>query len=144
MTDKRPPSKQPFKFDLLYFIVAVFAVLLIRDLWVGQDHTKTIPYSEFRALLDKGEVTDLVVGPTRIVGAYAKPTEGGKQHFSTVRVEPQLADELAKRNVPFSGQPEPGLVANFVSWLLPTAGLILMWMYLLRPMASGHGGLMGT
>ncbi len=143
MTDKKPPIKQQFQFDLIYIIVAVFAVLFIRDLWVGEDHTKTIPYSEFRSLLDKGEVTDLVVGPTRIVGAYAKPGEAGKQHFSTVRVEPQLADELAKRNIAFSGQPEPGLLANFVSWLLPTAGLILMWMFLLRPMTSGHGGLMG-
>jgi cell division protease FtsH len=143
MTQKKPPNKQPFQLDLIYFIVAMFVVLFVRDLWVGQDHTKTIPYSEFRALLDKGEVTDLVVGPTRIVGAYTKSAEAGKQHFSTVRVEPQLADELAKRNVPFSGQPEPGLIANFISWLLPTAGLIVMWMFLLRPMAAGHGGLMG-
>jgi cell division protease FtsH len=142
MTDKKPPIKQ-FKFDLVYVMVAVFAVLFIRDLWVGEDHTKTIPYSEFRSLLDKGEVADLVIGPTRIVGAYAKPGEAGKQHFSTVRVEPQLADDLAKRKIAFSGQPEPGLLANLVSWLLPTAGLILMWMFLLRPMTSGQGGLMG-
>ena len=143
MIDKKPPIKQHFQFDLIYIIVAVFAVLFIRDLWVGEDHTKTIPYSEFRSLLDKGEVADLVIGPTRIVGAYAKPGEAGKQHFSTVRVEPQLADDLAKRNIAFSGQPEPGLLANLVSWLLPTAGLILMWMFLLRPMTSGQGGLMG-
>ncbi len=143
MTDKKPPIKQQIKFDLVYFIVVMFAVLFIREYWVGEDHSKTIPYSEFRSLLDKGEVADLVVGPTRIVGAYTKPGEPGKQHFSTVRVEPQLADELARRNITFSGQPEPGLVANFVSWLLPTAGLVLLWMLLLRPMTSGQGGLMG-
>jgi cell division protease FtsH len=140
--ETKPPSKGQFKFDIIYFIIAMFAVLAIRDYWVGQDHSKTIPYSEFRSLLDKGEVTDLVVGPTRISGTYTKP-EAGKQHFSTVRVEPQLADELARRNLPFSGQPEPGLIANFISWLLPTAGLVLLWMLLLRPMTSGHGGLMG-
>jgi len=143
MAGDKPPSKGQVKFDVIYFIVVMFAVLFIREYWVGEDHSKTIPYSEFRTLLDKGEVTDLVVGPTRIIGAYAKPGEAGKQHFSTVRVEPQLADELARRNIAFSGQPEPGLIANFISWLLPTAGLILLWMFMLRPMASGHGGLMG-
>ncbi|KAB2916765.1 MAG: ATP-dependent zinc metalloprotease FtsH [Hyphomicrobiaceae bacterium] len=131
------------KFDLVYFVAVIFAVVFIREYWIGEDHSKTIPYSEFRRLLDKGEVTDLVVGPTRIVGSYTKPGEAGKQHFSTVRVEPQLADELARRNIAFSGQPEPGLVANFISWLLPTAGLVLLWMLLLRPMTSGQGGLMG-
>ena len=35
MTDKKPPIKQ-FKFDLVYVMVAVFAVLFIRDLWVGE------------------------------------------------------------------------------------------------------------
>jgi cell division protease FtsH len=141
--DRKPPLKREFKFDLLYFLAVMFAVVFIRDLWVGQSHIKTIPYSEFRSLLDKGEVKDLIVGRSRIVGAYTATGEGGKpQHFSTVRVEPQIADELAKRNIQFAGEPEPGIFENFLSWLLPTAGFILMWMFLLRPMASGHGGLM--
>ena len=138
------PMKPEFKFDLIYFMAVIFAVVLIRDLWVGESHIKTIPYSEFRTLLDKGELKELVVGKTRIVGTYTTPNEAGKPlHFSTIRVEPQIADDIARRNIPFAGEPEPGIFENFLSWLLPTAGFILMWMFLLRPMASGHGGLMG-
>ena len=92
MTEEKQPKKQAFQLDLSYFIVAMFAGLFIRDLWVGKDHTKTIPYSVFRTLLDKGEVTDLVIGRARIVGPYTKSSDAGKQHFSTVGVEPQLAD----------------------------------------------------
>ena len=144
MVAEKPTSRGQFKFDVVYFILAMFAVLFIRDYLAGEDHSKTIPYSEFRKLLDQGEVTDLVVGPTRITDAYTKPSEAGiKQHFTTVRVEPQLADELARRSIAFSGQPEPGMIANFITWLLPTAGLLLLWMFMLRPMASGQGGLMG-
>jgi cell division protease FtsH len=145
MASEKPQGKEQFKFDLIYFIVVIFAVLFIREYWVGQDHIKTIPYSEFRSLFDKNEVTDLVIGPTRITGAYTKPAESGKpqQHFSTVRVEPQLADELARRNIAFAGEPEPGFFANLTSWLLPSAGFILLWMLLLRPMTLGQGGLMG-
>ena len=139
----KPPAKRDFKIDILYFIAAIFAVLLIRDFFAGEAHVQTIPYSEFRELVDKSEVKDLVVGPTRITGTYIKPTDKNIQHFSTVRVEPQVADELTGRSIKFSGQPEPGLFANLLSWLLPTVGFVLVWMFLLRPMTAGHGGLMG-
>jgi cell division protease FtsH len=138
------PIKREHKFDLLYFIAVLFAVLLIRDFLVGQDHVQTISYSEFRELLDKNGVKDLVVGPTRITGAYIPAKEGEpEKHFTTVRVDAPIADELTKRNIKFSGQPEPGLFETLLSWLLPSVGFILIWMFLFRPMASGQGGLMG-
>jgi len=140
----KPLPKRDFSFDILYFIAAMFAVLLIRDYLVGTNHVREIPYSEFKQRLDKSEVKDLVVGPTRITGALP-PDAGAKepQHFTAVRVDPQIADELSRRGIAFSGQPEPGLFENLISWLLPTAGFVLVWMLLLRPMAQGHGGLMG-
>ena len=140
----KSPIKREHKFDLLYFIAVLFAVLLIRDLLVGQDHVQTISFSEFKELLDKSGVKDLVVGPTRITGAYVSSKEGEPdKHFTTVRVDAQIADELTRRNIKFSGQPEPGLFENLLSWLLPSAGFILVWLFLFRPMASGQGGLMG-
>ncbi len=139
--EKKPLIKREFKFDLIYFIAVIVAVLFIREFLVDQGHVKTIPYSEFRELLDKDRIADLVVGRTRIVGAYRTPSEkGGPQHFSTIRVDPQIADELARRNITFSGEPEPGVIAGFLSWFLPIAGFVLLWMFVMRPMMSGHGG----
>ena len=138
------PQKRDHRFDLLYFIAVALLVLLIRDFLVRQDHIQTIPYSEFRELLDKDTVKNLVVGPTRITGAYIPAKEGEpEKHFTTVRVDGQIADELTKRNVKFSGQPEPGLFETLLSWLLPSVGFILIWMFMFRPMMSGQGGLMG-
>ena len=148
--EQKQPVKHDVRLDLLYFIAVTFLVLLVRDYLVGETHIKTIAYSEFRQLLDKGEIKDLVIGPTRITGAYtapadsksvdakpadeAKPAETAKpQHFTTVRVDPQLADELMRRNITFSGQPEPGLFENLLSWLVPTAGFVLFWLFVMRP-----------
>jgi cell division protease FtsH len=140
----KSPIKREHKFDFLYFIAVLFAVLLIRDLLVGQNRVQTLSYSEFRELLDKNGLKDLVVGPTRITGAYVPGKDGEpEKHFTTVRVDAQIADELTKRNIKFSGQPEPCLFENLLSWLLPSVGFILIWMFLFRPMASGQGGLMG-
>jgi cell division protease FtsH len=151
---QKQPVKHDFRLDLLYFIAVTFLVLLVRDYLVGETHLKTIGYSEFRQLLEKGEVEDLVVGPTRITGTYVipadaksvdgKPAAGGQpQHFTTVRVDPQIADELTRRNITFSGQPEPGLFQNLLSWLLPMVVFVVIWMFVMRPMMSGQGGLMG-
>lgn len=140
-----PQPKSWLKFDILYFAAALLAVVFIQDI-TRQGHDKTIPYSEFRQLVAQGQVKDLVVGPTRITGAFVKPGKDGQvQHFSSIRVEPSIAEELAHRNIKFSGQPEPGLLQNLLSWFLPTIGFVLVWLFLMRPMMSGHGhgGLMG-
>jgi cell division protease FtsH len=144
MAEKSNTSpKRDHRFDFLYFIAVMLAVLLIRDFLVGQEHMQTISYSEFRELVDKNAVKDLVVGPTRITGTYVPAKEGEpERHFTTVRVDGQIVDELTKRNIKFSGQPEPGLFENLLSWLLPSVGFILIWMFLFRPMMSGQGGLM--
>src|SRR5215831_8499415 len=139
----KAPLKREHKFDFLYFIAMMLAVLLIRDFLVGQDHVQTISYTEFRELVDKNAVKDLVVGPTRITGTYVPVKEGEpEKHFTTVRVDAQIADDLTKRNIKYSGQPEPGLFENLLSWLLPSVGFILLWMFLFRPIMSGQGGLM--
>ena len=142
---EKKPDNQISRLDIVYFIAVLFAVIFIRDLWFAQSHVRTIPYSEFRTALETGEIKDAQVGQTRIVGTFAKVSEKGQpQHFSTIRVDPQIADELSKRNITYTGEPGPGLLEQIVSWLLPTAGFILMWIFLLRPMASGHGGMMGV
>jgi cell division protease FtsH len=140
----KPKIKHEFGFDILYFVGALFAVLLIQDFFAANAQVSEIPYSEFKQLLDKGEVRDLVVGPSRITGTLPAPDAAATpRRFSTVRVDPQIADELSRRGIAFSGQPEPGLFANFVAWLLPMAGFILLWMFLLRPMMTGQGGMLG-
>ena len=131
--------KREHKINFLYVIAAFFAVLLIQNFLYPQNHTKTIPYSEFQTLVDQGKVTDLVVGTTQITGTYKEPVDGTVQHFSTNRVEPALAQELAKTKVPFSGEAGPGLFTTILGWLMPTLGFVLIWMFLVRPMAAGGG-----
>ena len=148
-SDPMPGKQKSFNwrdyiYDIAFFVLAVFAILTLRDLWLSNASIKTIPYSEFRNLVDKGQVKDVQVGPADITGTYATPEPGSlPQQFTTLRVEPEIADLLAKHNITFSGTPGPGLLDNILSWLLPTAGLILMWAILLRPAMSGQGGLLG-
>jgi cell division protease FtsH len=131
--------KREHKINFLYVIAAFFALLLIREFLYPQNHMKTIPYSEFQSLVEQDKVTDLVVGATQITGTYKEPADGTVQHFSTNRVEPTLAQELAKTKVPFSGEAGPGVFATILGFLMPTLGFVLLWIFLVRPMAAGGG-----
>jgi cell division protease FtsH len=148
-----PPDgpKEPFfgrrlALDIAYFLVAALAVVFIQQSMGSGEHSKLVPFSEYRQLIAKGAVNNLVVGPTRITGELVQPAAKGQpQHFSTIRVDPQTAEELSAKGVKFSGQPEPGPLQGFISWLLPTAGFVLLWLFIMRPMMSrGMGGMMGV
>ena len=148
--------KREYHINFWYIIAAFLAVMLIQNLINGPQHLRTISYSEFQKLVDEGKVTDLVIGPGQISGTYkvspdqaspsagsAKTSETQPQHFVTERVPPDLADTLAKKGIPFSGQPGPGLIQTVLGWILPSLGFLLIWMFLVRPMAGGGmGGMM--
>ncbi|KWF26707.1 cell division protein FtsH [Burkholderia diffusa] len=131
--------KREHQINLLYIVAAFVGVLLIQSLVSQPDHTKTIPYSEFQQLASQGKVTDLVVGASQITGSYKDPAKGTPQHFSTLRVDPTLAQSLTKDNLTFSGEPEPGPWPTILGWLMPAIGFGLVWMFMIRPMAMGHG-----
>ncbi len=143
MAEKKKPDGQIFKFDILYVLSVVLAILLVRQFWSTSERGETIPYSQFHGWLSQGtgHISDLVIGQNTISGTYTPPgSKAEPQPFTTVRVDPQIADELEKRHIAFSGQPEPGFFDSLLSWLLPTLGFIFLWMFLLRPMMPGLGG----
>src|SRR6266700_1860473 len=149
--------KREHQINFWYIIAAFVGVMLIQNfLMSGPGHIKTIPYSEFQQLVDQGKVTNLVIGPGQITGTFREsepqavkpggPTtagEGQLQHFITERVPQDLADTLAKKSLSFSGQPGPGILSAVLGWLMPIVGFGLLWMFLIRPMAAGGGGMGG-
>ena len=118
-------------------------ILFIQDLLISQGAVKTIPYSEFQTLLQQQKLTDIVVGPTTITGKYKQPENADVPRFSTVRVDTALIPSLTQANVPFSGEPGPGLFETVLGWFMPAVGFFLLWMILIRPMMSGQGGVGG-
>ncbi len=149
--------KREHQINFWYIVAAAVAVMLVQDLLYRPTHIKTIPYSEFEQLAEQGKVTDIVVGQTTITGTYKAPEVQSNlpagqaatppaepQHFQTYRVPQELADKLAKDKLSFSGEEPPGLLATALGWLLPSLGFLLLWMFLVRPMSGGMGGLMAV
>ncbi|HTP76792.1 MAG TPA: ATP-dependent zinc metalloprotease FtsH [Rhizomicrobium sp.] len=138
-------KRRAIHFDIAYFLGALLIVLVVRDLASTWNVNPQIPYSQFRTLLAKHAIDDLVIDDTTISGKYTKPGPNGPDGFVTNRVDDSLAKDLQSSGVKYSGETSSGLFGSFLSWLLPTVGFIFLWMLLLRPFAgdgAGAGGLL--
>jgi cell division protease FtsH len=141
--------KREHHINFWYVIVTLIAVMLIQDYVIQATQTKTIPYSEFLRLVDQGDVSDLVVGQSKITGTLKDAKVNEPKQFTTYRVAPELADKLAAAKLPFSGEPPPGFLVTVLGWILPSLGFLLLWVLMIRPMTGqgmggGLGGLMSV
>jgi len=160
---KKPPLNLPprWRFSLPYIALAVLL------LWTWQEAlqqvtVRTIPYSEFKARLARGEVTECAIKETEIEGkivpkavptsqpattqaagkapAATQPVDAAPFVFRTVSVnDPKLVEDLEAAGVKFTGV-RPGFLSQFLwSWVLPIGAMVLLWMFLSRRLgASGE------
>ncbi len=130
---------------LWYAFVAIALVLLGQSLWNTARETETIPYSQFLDYVQKGAVDDIVIGDQFVRGSFRNP-QGGKTQFVTARVDPRVADELAKHGVQFTGVVENTFVRDLLSWIVPIVVFFVIWAFVFRRFADkqGLGGLMSV
>ena len=129
-----------------YTVAAVIGILLFQQFWSSYSQIETIAYSEFERLLDQGKIADVTVGTDTIQGSLKEPLPSGKREFFAIRVDPQLADKLAKHAVVVKGAPSGGLIQIILSWVVPAILFYVIWMIVFRRFAEkqGIGGLMAV
>ena len=138
-----------------YFVLAFLALWLLQ--WVlFAPHTETLGYSEFKALVRKGKVSDLVLDRETITGTLAadglegllppqklaelKRSGGGTHRFVTARVDdPGLVSELEAAGVRFTGRVENTWLTLLLSWVLPAVIFVGIWFLLMRRMGPQSG-----
>jgi len=151
-------NRKQQRFSVLYLL---FSLLL---LWAVQTYILSLPrqeitYSQFKALVKQGLVTDIIVEKDSVRGNI-KPEgikqilseEGLKQirhdpkeplSFSTVRVDdPALITELEKVGISFRGEVTSTWLPTLLSWVVPVLIFFVLWSYLISKMGAGSSGLM--
>jgi cell division protease FtsH len=130
---------------LWYAVAAVFLLLLIQGWLREMRTTEVIPYSEFKQYLEQGLVDRIAVGEQFITGQFKQP-QGGKTHFVTPRVDPAIANELAKHGVEFTGTVENTFLREVLSWIVPVLVFFAVWAFVFRKFAErqGLGGFMSV
>ena len=126
------------RFHLTYFLIAAVAVYLLQGAWAESQAVVRLPYSELMTLVRDKKVAEVVIGKDSIEGKLTEPKEG-KTRFLTTRVDPELAAELDKHGVKYSGQSEGGVLPTLLSWVLPALIFFGIWALLTRGMANRAG-----
>src|SRR6516164_8976457 len=137
-TDKK------YHINFWYIIGVVLAMLLIQDLYLESRKLSPIPYSQFEKLVDEDKVKEVWISQNQIQGTLKEAQPDGVKDFITTRVQPpELADDLTKHGVIYSGVIESHWIADLLSWILPALFFVGIWMFAIRRMGQGGlGGLM--
>lgn len=125
------------QFNIWYWIIAFLAVMAIQYIYVATQQVAQIPYSQFETLLRDGKIAEVQVSDRFIQGRFTEPQDGTPM-FVTTRVEPDLAQQLQQYNVVVTGQVESTFLRDLLSWIIPLA--LFVWMFMIRRMDGGLGG----
>ena len=123
---------------IIYAVIAVFAIVMLQSWFQQAQRVEVIPYSEFQLLLEEGKVAEIVVTEKHIQGTFKTPGDG-KKIFTTNRIEPALAESLAKYDVKVTGGSDGGFLQDVFSWLLPMVLFLGVWMFVIRRFADRQG-----
>ncbi len=121
---------------------AVMAALLALSLF-GQYAAApfdTIPYSQFQKLLADGKIARVTVAGDAIRGEYKEKQPSGAAGFTTRAVPSDLAAELSKQGVEYTGEPATSALGTALSWILPPLLFVGVWIAASRFMSGGAGG----
>jgi cell division protease FtsH len=131
--------------NVWYVIIAVLGVLMVQNFYKQYTKVEPIPYSRFHTLLEQDKIAEISITENRIYGSLKEKGADGLKDFVTTRVESELADKLDKHNVIYTGIIQSTWFRDLLSWLLPMAVFIGIWLFIIRRMSQGGvsgGGLM--
>ncbi len=131
------------RFDAMFILLAILAVLFIQDIVQRARLVEVIPYSTFLDLVEAGQVGDVEIGANEIRGNYTTP-HNGRTSFITRPVEPGIAETLQDSGVTYTGAADSTWFGALASWLLPMLVFFGIWLFIIRRMAErqGLGGMM--
>src|SRR5713101_5574818 len=128
------------QFHVGYWLAAIIGILLLQHFYSISQRIEALPYSQFQQLLQEGKVDRVAVSDRYIQGTLKEPLPNGKKQFVTTRVDSQLAGDLQKFGVTYSGEVESTLVQDLLSWVVPAVVFFGLWTFLSRRMSQGLGG----
>jgi cell division protease FtsH len=97
---------------------------------------QVIPYSRFLGLLKEDRVAEVAITQNQIQGRLVGDDGQPAEMFRTIRVDPEISDLLAEHNVTFKGEIESTFFRDLLSWLIPIAIFVGIWMFMIRRMTG--------
>ncbi|OFV88223.1 MAG: cell division protein FtsH [Acidobacteria bacterium RBG_16_68_9] len=121
----------------LWLVLGLMFLLLFNLSNKKQAKPPEIPYSEFVAAVEKGDVTEVVIQGQNLRGKFQN-----NERFKTFTPDdPSLVKRLEAKSVKITAKPEEGdpwYIMAFINWF-PMLLLIGVWIFFMRQMQVGGG-----
>jgi cell division protease FtsH len=147
------------QFSIWYFLVAFLLIVALQEYVMSPTHVNNLPYSDFKALLKSGKISNVGLSETIITGTLLNEgLEGvlagetaeklrklgrGEHRFTSVRVnDPTLVQELEAAKVRFTGQVESKWLSMLLSWIVPAVVFFAIWSFAMKRMGGAAGGML--
>jgi cell division protease FtsH len=135
-----------FSRNIALWIIIVILMVGLFNLFQGSSSRDTqaeVPYSQFVAEIDSGDVSSVVIEGNKITGFY----KNGTTPFTVITPDdPRLVERLIAKGVEVKARSAddemPALFAVLIQWF-PMLLLIGVWIFFMRQMQSGGKGAMG-
>ncbi|MBC6963173.1 MAG: ATP-dependent metallopeptidase FtsH/Yme1/Tma family protein, partial [Nitrosomonas sp.] len=139
MNNQSPMDKKA-QINFWYVLIAVLSILFIQNLYNQYTRIEPIPYSRFQSLLEQDKVSEVAITDQQIFGKLKESTSEKFTEFVTTRVESDLAEMLDKHNVTYTGVVQSTWLRDLLSWIVPMAVFIGIWLFIIRRMNKGMMG----
>jgi len=125
--------------NLWYFVIAMLAVVWLHSLWVETRTVEPITYSEFQNFLKEGKIDEVVIRENSVEGKFKEPMADGRKKFVAIRVDENLAKDLAQYKVKFTGAVESTFLRDILGFVLPAVVFFGLWWFVMRKFAERQG-----
>ncbi len=120
-------------------VVALLGAWAVNWILTQAEPVATVPYSQFESWLSEGAVSEVTISETSVDGVLRAPQADQTRRFTTVRIDPYLAEKLQGKNITITGARSDSWIATLVSWVLPLLLFYLLSSFMFRRVASGGG-----
>ncbi|MCE2449430.1 MAG: ATP-dependent zinc metalloprotease FtsH [Candidatus Latescibacteria bacterium] len=125
--------------SIAYAILTLLLLLSLQNYFTNQ--VETLPYSQFREWIKSGQVIECTFSGEFIHGRAN--VDGQEISFRTAIIDdPEIIGLLEEHRVEFTRQPSNNWFTQLLSWILPALIFVGIWLFIIRRMSGGGGGLM--
>jgi len=124
----------------MFWLVALVMLAVAAFGRFGTGSVETVPYSQFQQWLEAGNIASATVTGDTIRGELKEKRPDGTTGFLTERVAVDIAAEMSRHGVAYSGASGSGAFAQVLGWLLPPLLFVGIWIMATRMMSGGRGG----
>src|SRR6266853_922260 len=129
----------------LWYGLGLLVVLGLVNMYYMAPGGRQLAYSEFKTLVQSGEVAEVTIGDQTLRGTLKQAAAGDdkSRQFITTKVDdPKLAEELQAKGVKFSGEAVNRWLPDVLGWILPLVFIVVLWGFFFRRMGGPEGGVM--